>query len=367
MKPWREVFLDLEDELRRLEAHAPIYVQDESLTFARQRRELIRQALQKCAPHEQGRLQAEIETFGPLERLWSRTDLNEILVNGPEEIWIETRGQLERVDDAFASEQSYRNALERLCHEAGVQTNLERPCTDGRFRDFRLHFVRPPLTRQPLLSLRRHPANPWTLEKLVQAGWCSPDQAEYLRKLVQSRRNLMVVGPTGGGKTSILNALLQEVSHFERVGIIEDTDEIHCPAGPSYKLLTRFDAQGFLPEVDQSQLIKQSLRMRPDRLILGEVRGGEAKDFLMALSTGHAGSWGTLHAENPFQALIRLEMLIQLGAPQWNLEAIRRLIQFSLQELILTGRDRDGHRVLKGIFRLSSLEETGFILDPLPL
>jgi len=129
------------------------------------------------------------------------------------------------------------------------------------------------------------------------------------------------------------------------------------------KLLTREDPHGILPAIDQTQLVKRSLRLRPDRIVMGEVRGSEAKDFLMAMATGHSGSFGTLHAQDASQALIRLEMLIQMGAPQWSLTAIRRLIQLSLDYIIITGRAATGERQLKGVFRLCSLEDQGFLVE----
>jgi len=130
------------------------------------------------------------------------------------------------------------------------------------------------------------------------------------------------------------------------------------------RLVTREDPQGVLPPVDQMQLVRRTLRLRPDRIVMGEVRGAEAKDFLMALATGHGGSFGTLHAQDASQALLRLEMLIQMGAPQWGLQAIRRLIQLSLDYVIVAEKNKAGNRHLKGIYRLCSLEDNGFLLEP---
>ena len=151
----------------------------------------------------------------------------------------------------------------------------------------------------------------------------------------------------------------------ERVILIEDTQELALPNSASTRLLTRKDAQGVLPIIDQMELVKQSLRMRPDRIVMGEIRGAEAKDLLMALSTGHSGSFATLHATDPQQALLRLEMLIQLGASFWSLEAIRNLIFLSLQNVIVVGRSPSGVRVLKGIYVLSSRETSGILVERL--
>jgi pilus assembly protein CpaF len=149
----------------------------------------------------------------------------------------------------------------------------------------------------------------------------------------------------------------------DRVVMIEDTSELHSPNSASVKLLTRRDPHGHLRDIHQSDLLKQALRMRPDRIVMGEIRGEEAKDLLMAFATGHTGCMGTLHAETARQALIRLEMLIQLGAPQWGLHAVRTLIWLSLQNIVVVKKDKAGRRVLDGIYRVTALEEFGFLLE----
>jgi pilus assembly protein CpaF len=148
------------------------------------------------------------------------------------------------------------------------------------------------------------------------------------------------------------------------VVILEDTDELPRPNSASTKLLTRSLASAELPEITLADLLRQSLRMRPFRIVMGEVRGAEAKDLILALATGHSGSLGTLHASEARQALLRLEMLIQLGAPQWSVQAIRQLIQLSVDVLVVCG-NRDGHRCLEGIFRVAALESFGFLLEPI--
>ena len=216
-----------------------------------------------------------------------------------------------------------------------------------------------------VISLRRHPKNPWTFQKLKETGWANAEQIELLQKMVEKKENFLIIGGTGSGKTSLLNACLQHLQQNERAVIIEDTSEIKAPNAISCKLLTRQDAQGVLAPIDQTELVRQSLRMRPDRLVLGEIRGPEAKDLLMALSTGHAGSFATLHATDARQALLRLEMLIQLGAPYWSIEAIRNLIFLSLQKIVVVHRNKDSRRELAGIFQISSRESSGILIDQL--
>jgi pilus assembly protein CpaF len=229
-----------------------------------------------------------------------------------------------------------------------------------------MHLVGKELTQKDnVLCLRRHPKNPWSFERLANSGWASASQIEILKNILAEKKSFLVVGPTGAGKTSVLNACLGELSDCERNVLIEDTEELYLPNDCSTRLLTRTDAKGLLPNIDQAILLKQALRMRPDRIVVGEVRGAEAKDLLMALSTGHEGSMGTLHASNPHQALMRLEMLVQLGAPFWSNQVVRRLIFLSLQYIIVVNRDHSGQRHLEGIYALTSLEDTGFLLEKL--
>ena len=228
----------------------------------------------------------------------------------------------------------------------------------------RLSMIGAQLTgKQAIVSIRKHPESPWNLQKLVSAKWCSNQQMNQLQSIINSGSNFLVIGETGSGKTSVINALLQEISKCERAVVIEDSSEVYLPNEASIKLLTRDSAEGQVCAIDQQVLLKRALRLRPDRLVMGEIRGEESKDFLMLLATGHKGCFATLHAKNPNEALIRLEMLIQLGAPQWNLQAIRRLIFLSLQFIIVVEKSISGKRQLKGIYRLSSLEDSGITLD----
>lgn len=309
------------------------------------------------------RLRAEMHGFGPLENLIADESITEIMINGRANIWFEREGKNHRHSDMFFSELSFKNFIHRLCEQAGVQVNLNQPSADGAWRDFRLHITMAPLALNgATICLRRHPKNPWTLEKLLEIGWANPQDVERLKKLSSEGANLLIVGGTGSGKTSLLNAILQTLPENERVVSIEDSDELQMPNDISLKLLTRFDANGCLKNFDQNDLLKQALRMKPDRLVIGEIRGGEAKDLLLALSTGHRGSLGTLHADSAQQALWRLEMLVQMGAPQWNLNSIRQLILLSLQAIVVVSR-KNGERRLEGIHRITSLEGNGFLLE----
>ncbi len=316
--------------------------------------------------HDQARLQNEFEDVGPLAILMADESVSEIIVNALDQIWFERRGQLHRLDDRFASELTFQNFVERVCQESKVQVSVERPFCDGRFRNFRLHLVSSELTKSGfILTLRRQSTNPWTLNRLLEGGWTSEQGMEILKQWIERKKSFLVVGETGSGKTSVLNACLQSLPRNERVVVLEDTAEIVVPNEASTRLLTRHDSHGLLPTVDLTELLRQSLRMRPDRLVVGEVRGAEAKDLLLALSTGHQGSMGTLHASSASQAILRLEMLVQLGAPHWSLTTIRRLLGLSLNGIIVVGRNENGDRRLHSICELSAVEETGILLDPI--
>lgn len=328
----------------------------------------IRKIVQRiCAdqPYEiQKRIATEYFCAGPIEGLLLDPEITEIIVNGADSIWYEKQGTLHRLNDQFLSELSYHNFISRMCREAGIQTTLDCPFADGYWRGNRVHLITPPTSGdQAVITLRRHPLQSWTFDSLLTHNWASSEHIEILRDLIQDKVNFLVIGSTGSGKTSVLNACLNEISHRERVVTIEDTSELRPPNKVSTKLLTRNDSAGLLRTIDQSELLKQCLRMRPDRIVMGEVRGGEAKDLLMAFATGHSGCMGTLHAESARQALLRLEMLVQIGAPQWSLPTVRHLIFLSLGAIVVVRRSQDGQRNLDGIYKISSLEEIGFLIE----
>lgn len=327
-------------------------------------RRLLDRICTKASPEIKSRIFDEYFGAGPLEPLFKDPNITEVIVNGGDSIWFERQGRLERSDDIFLSELTYRNFIARLSRDAGIQATLDCPFADGRWREARVHLIIPPASGdQAVLTLRRHPDSPWTFARLAESGWAPEGSLRALRDLVQNRNNFLIVGGTGSGKTSALNACLGEFGPAERTLIIEDTSELRVPNAASSKLLTRRDSQGLLKEIDQGELLRQALRMRPDRLVMGEIRGGEAKDLLMAFATGHSGCMGTLHADSARQALIRLEMLIQLGAPQWSLSAVRTLIWLSLQAIVVVGRTKAGERRLEGVYKIASLEDIGFLIE----
>lgn len=325
--------------------------------------EIIDQSSHDIEGSLKNRLRDEFQGFGPISDLMNDPEVTEIILNSRCDIWFEKKGTLECLTDGFISDLTFDNFMHRLCTEAKVQTSLEVPFTNGRIADFRLHIASAEMTgKSPALTMRRLRQSAFDFQDLEKSNWSSKEGIQILKQWILEHKNFLVIGETGSGKTSLLNTCLQEISSHERAVIIEDTDEIIVPNKASLKLLTR-QQNPHLTTIDMTELVKQSLRMRPDRLIVGEVRSGEAKDLVLALSTGHRGSMGTLHASSPQQALIRLEMLVQLGAPHWNLAAIRRLIGLSLDGIVTVTRTRCGKRRLKSISMITSVEDTGILLD----
>ena len=310
------------------------------------------------------RILSEFLNDGPLDKLLQDENITEVIVNSPSHIWYEKQGQLHKHTECFLSELTYNNFISRLCMEAKKEITLDTPFTDGSWRNFRLHIIAPPLTENNThLTLRRQSKVVWSIERLEQAQFISAEQAQWLNEQIKNKKNLLIIGCTGSGKTSLINGCLQKVAKNERVLCIEDTSELVCPNEASSKLLTRTDTRKQLTNYDQNDLLRQTLRMRPDRLVLGEIRGEEAKDFLLLLSTGHRGSLSSLHASSAREALWRLEMLVQMATPQWSLNTIRRLIALSLHYIVFVEK-ADGFRKVHSAHEIKSYEENiGFVLS----
>lgn len=312
------------------------------------------------------RIHDELFGFGLIENLVKHDDITEILILGVEQIWIERDGRLEHYKDRFLEKLTYRNIVARLSRIAKTNTDENSPFANGRWRDFRVHIVSEPVVHGlPHVSLRRIRASPWTLSDLAERDLTDARGIDCLKRLMSEKRNVLIVGPTGSGKTSVMAACLREAEPRERIVLLEDTDELPLPNDVSVKLLAKPSRSDLDREFGLGDLLKQSLRMRPDRLVMGEVRGEEAKDLLMAFATGHKGCWGTLHASSPREAMLRLEMLVQMGAPQWTAATVRSLIHASVDAIIVIKKDENGTRRLESIHQVASLEDIGFCFSAL--
>lgn len=323
---------------------------------------LVQTKTQRLDIKKQQRVMDELFGWGPITDLLNKTDIFDIIIQGPDCIYYETPQGLTKHDDCFLSQRSFDNFVTLVTKEAKMLVNQRDPFGNGQVLSFRVHMVTPPISQQTILTLRRHQKKIFSLDNLTDQQFISSEELLFFKKLINERRNFLIVGPTGSGKTTFLNSLINESSDTDRLVIVEDTDEIYCEHPLACKLLSREICPESLKPIFMEDLVKQSLRMRPDRIVVGEIRGAEAKDLLQALATGHEGSMGTLHASSGKQALIRLEMLIQMGAPQWSLYSIRQLIQMSLEYLIVLKPDRLNKGVME-ISRIASHEKFGLLLE----
>lgn len=317
---------------------------------------------QSAAVSTRDRIEEELTGLGPLSQLIADERISEILVNSHENIYYEFEGQLIRHDDHFFSPETFKSALDRLAQHCGTYLSREKPFLESQHRHLRLTMVYPEIANgRTLLSIRKAQKKPWTLEELQRLNWCSPNQLQQIRKVFTERCNFLVVGGTSSGKTTFLQALLQQLPPLERAVIIEDTHELTTADSCSVSLLTRQDPGGTVADITMDDLLKRALRLRPDRIVVGEIRGSEARSLLLALSSGHDGSFGSLHAKSASSALLRLEMLIQMGAPQWNINSIRRLIGMTVQYIFVVEK-RGQLRRLGGIYQVGAVEDHGILL-----
>ncbi|HCY99551.1 MAG: protein kinase [Rhodobacterales bacterium RIFCSPHIGHO2_02_FULL_62_130] len=297
--------------------------------------------------------------FGPLERFLVRDDISDIMVNGTQNIFIEVGGLIQETDVAFRDNDHLLNICQRIVSLVGRRVDEASPICDARLKDgSRVNVVIPPLAVDgPVLTIRRFTKQKLTLEDLEQLGSVSPSVAEVLRVISRCRCNVIVSGGTGSGKTTLLNALTGHIGRSERVVTCEDTAELQLQKPHVVRMETRpanVEGQG---EVPMFQLVKNCLRMRPDRIIVGEVRGAEAFDLLQAMNTGHDGSMGTLHANSPQEALSRIESMVMMGYENLTSPIIHRIIAASIDVIVQVARLRDGCRRVTHISEITGIQD----------
>jgi len=295
----------------------------------------------------------DLAGLGPLEELLRDPTVTEVMVNGADDVHLERDGQLERSDRTFASDDDLVAVITRVLSPLRVRLDRARPYADAVLAGgLRLHVILPPLAERPTLTLRRVAAVIPTWDELAANGSIPEPAAELLVELVRARRNLVVCGQAGAGKTTLLARLLSEVGD-DRVIVIEDAPELVHPARHTVHLRTRPSTADGVGEVSVAMLVRNAMRMRPDRIVIGEVRGAEVLDLLQAMNTGHDGSATTVHANGVDEAVVRLEGLALLaGVPQM---AARSQVAAGVDALIALGRRRDGTRVLTGVATVESV------------
>lgn len=283
--------------------------------------------------------------LGPIQVLLDDPDVTDILVNGPGETWIDRGGDLELTGVCFESEEEMIAVVERAIAPLGLRLDRSAPMVDARLPDgSRLHAVIPPAAvGHPLLAIRRFTQRVESLDDLVAAGTASPEMAARLAEAVDSRRTIVVSGPTGAGKTTLLNLLAGLIPQTERVVTIEDAAELSLP-GHVVRLEARPPNAEGAGEITIRSLLRSALRLRPDRIIVGEVRGPEALDLVSALNTGHRGSLTTVHANSPAEALWRLETLA-LSAGNTSESAVIRQLTAAIDLVVQIDRGTGGRQI----------------------
>ena len=296
--------------------------------------------------------------LGPLENLIARDDISEIMVNGPDQVFVEKGGVLYRTDTAFADDAQVLSAIERIVSPLGRRIDESSPMVDARLADgSRVNAIIPPLSLVgPSITIRKFSRTPLQAQDLVNFGSISPQMVKFLAVCVAVRKNILISGGTGSGKTTLLNVLSSFLPNRERIVTIEDAAELQLHQEHIVRLEARppnIEGRG---EISIRDLVRNSLRMRPDRIVVGECRGGEALDMLQAMNTGHDGSLTTIHANSPRDALSRLETLVLMSGFDLPLRAIREQIASAINIVVQITRERDGSRKVINISEIIKME-----------
>jgi pilus assembly protein CpaF len=303
-------------------------------------------------------IQNEMLGFGPLETLLADPTISDILVNTCKQVYVERRGKLELTDVTFTDDAHLMKIIDKIVSRVGRRIDESSPMVDARLPDgSRVNAIIPPLAIDgPIMSIRRFAAEPLRLDDLVEYKSLTADMAEILKGLGKAKVNILISGGTGSGKTTMLNVISRFINASERIVTVEDAAELQMQQPHIVRLETRppnIEGKG---EVTQRALVRNALRMRPDRIILGEVRGGEALDMLQAMNTGHEGSMATIHANTPRDALTRLENMISMAAASLPSKAMRQQISSAISVVVQVARLTDGKRKVLSIQEITGME-----------
>lgn len=309
-----------------------------------------------------------IRGFGLLDSIIKDETITEVMINGPDHIFIEQNGKLFKLDKKFESQRQLESIIQRIVGLAGREVNQANPICDTRLPDgSRVNAVLPPIALcGPTLTIRRFSKTPMTMERLIRYGSITPEIADVLKLLVKAKYNIFISGGTGSGKTTFLNALSNFIPKDERVITIEDSAELQITGIENLvSMETRNANASGAGQITIKDLIKSSLRMRPERIIVGEVRGGEALDMLQAMNTGHDGSLSTGHANSTKDMLSRLETMVLQNTEGLPLEAVRQQIASAVDIIIHLSRLRDRSRKTMEITEVAGYENGQIVLNPL--
>jgi pilus assembly protein CpaF len=322
-------------------------VADETPLSRQEREDLVRE------------VQHETFGLGPIEPLMQDPTVSDILVNGAHEVYIERRGKLERTNAIFRDDAHLMQIIDRIVSAVGRRVDESSPMVDARLPDgSRVNAIIPPLALDgPVLSIRRFAVDPLKMSDLVTKGTVTPALVDVLRAMVHARLNILVAGGTGAGKTTLLNVLSNAIPTTERIVTIEDSAELQLQQDHVVRLETRppnIEGKG---AVAQRDLVRNALRMRPDRIVVGEVRGGEVLDMLQAMNTGHDGSLSTVHANSSRDALSRLETMVLMSGLALPVRAMRDYISSALDAIVHVARLSDGTRKVVRVTEIVGMEE----------
>lgn len=313
----------------------------------------------------QERIELELFHLGPLEALIINSEIDEILIHGPNAISYEFKGQLYPYPDQFLSESSFMRIFEIISGGFFKSISYENPTGNGLWEGFRIHVIGPPLSNKIQISMRRIGGQKIkSLNELVQRNFVKTEGAKLIQKAIDQKLNILICGATSSGKTTFIQCLMNACPK-DRILILEDSEELSIPNSMSTALICPTRKEQYCVQFSMKDLVKESLRMRPDRIVLGEARSDEAKDYIQALSTGHKGCIASIHASSAKDALVRLECLISQGAPNWSTTVIRQLIASGINWVIHIEKNSLGLREIKTISEITSLEHTGILLQEL--
>jgi pilus assembly protein CpaF len=303
--------------------------------------------------------------FGPLEMLLKDPTISDILVNGPHKIYVERRGKLEKTEVKFRDNDHLLQIIDRIVSKVGRRVDETSPMVDARLPDgSRVNAIIPPLALDgPTMSIRRFGANPLKLEDLLNFKAFTPEMAMLMEAAIKARLNIIISGGTGCGKTTLLNTLSSFIPSDERIVTIEDAAELQLQQDHIVRLETRppnIEGKG---AVNTRDLVRNALRMRPERIIIGECRGGESLDMLQAMNTGHAGSMTTLHANTPRDAQARLETMIMMAGMELPIKAMRQQISSAVDLIIQANRLQGGPRKITSITEVMNMEQDVIIMQ----
>jgi pilus assembly protein CpaF len=310
---------------------------------------------------------AEIMGYGPIEPYLADDSVSEIMVNGPNQVYVERAGRLAQVPARFINSDSLLRVIERIVTPLGRRIDEGVPMVDARLPDgSRVNAIIPPLSLVgPVLTIRKFARQRFSMRRLVESGALSPQMAEFLKLCVRLRKNLIVSGGTGSGKTTFLNALSESIPPHERIVTIEDAAELRLAQPHVLSLEARPPNVEGRGEVTIRDLVRNALRMRPDRIIVGECRGGEALDMLQAMNTGHDGSLTTGHANSPRDLLSRLEVMVLMAGMELPVRAIREQIASAVDVVLQLTRFSDGRRRVTAIVEVDGMEGDVILTQPL--